>query len=142
VTSNSSAACYLDIVGRIPTREEALELINDTSVSKRAKLIDKLLASDGANSHLFNYIADMLRIANTSTAARGRFYTYQEWLKGRLKENVGWNKIVYDMLTADGKLLDNGATGYLIRDAGMRLAQPVPHAQHLPRRERVLRAVP
>jgi len=112
---------YLDIVGRIPTREEALELINDTSVSKRAKLIDKLLASDGANSHLFNYIADMLRIADTSTAARGRFYTYQEWLKGRLKENVGWNKIVYDMLTADGKLLDNGATGYLIRDAGMRL---------------------
>ncbi|MBL9147026.1 MAG: DUF1553 domain-containing protein [Verrucomicrobiaceae bacterium] len=110
---------YLDIVGRIPTREEALELINDTSVSKRAKLIDKLLASDGANSHLFNYFADMLRIADV--ANKGRFYTYQEWLKGRLQENVGWDKIVYEMMTADGKLLDNGATGYLLRDAGMRL---------------------
>lgn len=110
---------YLDIVGRIPTREEALELINDTSVSKRAKLIDKLLASDGANSHLFNYFADMLRIADV--ANKGRFYTYEEWLKGRLQENVTWDKIVYDMMTADGKLLDNGATGYLLRDAGMRL---------------------
>lgn len=110
---------YLDIVGRIPTREEALELINDTSVSKRAKLIDKLLASDGANSHLFNYFADMLRIADT--ANKVRFYTYQEWLKGRLQENVSWDKIVYEMMTADGKLLDNGATGYLLRDAGMRL---------------------
>jgi len=110
---------YLDIVGRIPTREEALELINDTSVSKRAKLIDTLLASDGANSHLFNYFADMLRIADV--ANKGRFYTYQEWLKGRLQENVGWDKLVYEMMSADGKLLDNGATGYLLRDAGMRL---------------------
>jgi len=110
---------YLDIVGRIPTREEALELINDTSVSKRAKLIDKLLASDGANSHLFNYFADMLRIADV--ANKGRFYTYEEWLKGRLQENVSWDKIVHEMMTADGKLLDNGATGYLLRDAGMRL---------------------
>lgn len=110
---------YLDIVGRIPTREEALELINDTSVSKRAKLIDKLLASDGANSHLFNYLADMLRIADV--ANKGRFYTYEEWLKGRLQENVAWDKLVYEMMTADGKLLENGATGYLLRDAGMRL---------------------
>ncbi len=110
---------YLDIVGRIPTREEALALINDTSVSKRAKLIDKLLASDGANSHLFNYLADMLRIADV--ANKGRFYTYEEWLKGKLKANVGWDKIVHEMMVADGKLLDNGATGYLLRDAGMRL---------------------
>ena len=110
---------YLDVVGRIPTREEALELINDTSVSKRAKLIDKLLASDGANSHLFNYLADMLRI--TDVANKGRFYTYEEWLKGRLKDNLGWDRIVKAMMVADGKLLDNGATGYLLRDAGMRL---------------------
>ncbi len=110
---------YLDTVGRIPTREEALELINDTSVSKRAKLIDKLLTSDGANSHLFNYLADMLRISDV--ANKGRFYTYEEWLKARLKENMGWDKIVKAMMVADGKLLNNGATGYLLRDAGMRL---------------------
>ena len=110
---------YLDIVGRIPTREEALELINDTSVSKRAKLIDTLLASDGANSHLFNYLADMLRIADV--ANKGRFYTYEEWLKARLKDNVSWDKIVKAMMIADGKLLDNGAAGYLLRDPGMRL---------------------
>jgi hypothetical protein len=29
--------------------------------------------------------------------------------------------MVYTMMTADGKLLENGATGYLLRDAGMRL---------------------
>jgi hypothetical protein len=110
---------FLDLAGRIPTREEALEFINDTSVSKRAKVIDRLLNSEGYRSHLFNYFADMLRMADV--AQKARFYTYQDWLKGQLADNVPWNKIVYSMMTADGKLLDNGATGYLLRDAGMRL---------------------
>lgn len=110
---------YLDIAGRIPTREEALEFINDTSLSKRAKVIDRLLASDGYNSHLFNYFADMMRVADV--AQKARFYTYQDWLKGQIADNVSWDKIVYTMMTADGRLLDNGATGYLLRDAGMRL---------------------
>lgn len=110
---------YLDIAGRIPTREEALEFINDTSVSKRAKVIDKLLNSDGYRSHLFNYFADMLRVADV--AQKARFYTYQDWLKSQIADNMPWDKMVFTMMTADGKLLDNGATGYLLRDAGMRL---------------------
>ncbi|HEY1051900.1 MAG TPA: DUF1549 domain-containing protein [Prosthecobacter sp.] len=110
---------YLDIVGRIPTREEALEFISDSSVSKRAKVIDKLLNSDGYRSHLFNYFADMMRVADQ--AQKARFYTYQDWMKSQIADNIPWDKMVYTMMTADGKLLDNGATGYLLRDAGMRL---------------------
>lgn len=110
---------YLDIAGRIPTREETIEFINDSSVSKRAKVIDKLLNSDGYRSHLFNYFADMMRVADQ--AQKARFYTYQDWLKGQIADDISWDKMVYTMLTADGKLLDNGATGYLLRDAGMRL---------------------
>ena len=110
---------YLDIAGRIPTREEALEFINDTSLSKRAKVIDKLLNSDGYNSHLFNYFADMMRMADQ--ANKVRYHTYQDWLKRQIADNVPWDKIVHSMMTADGKLLENGATGYLLRDAGMRL---------------------
>jgi Protein of unknown function (DUF1549)/Protein of unknown function (DUF1553)/SLA1 homology domain 1, SHD1 len=110
---------FLDLSGRIPTREETLEFINDPSVSKRAHVIDRLLKSPGFNSHLFNYFADMLRMADV--AQKARFYTYQDWLKQQLADNVPWNKIVYSMMNADGKLLENGATGYLLRDAGMRL---------------------
>ena len=110
---------FLDLAGRIPTREEALEFINDPSVSKRAKVIDRLLNSEGYRSHLFNYFADMLRMADV--AQKARFFTYQDWLKGQIGDNVPWNKIVHSMMAADGKLLENGATGYLLRDAGMRL---------------------
>ncbi|MBU6300181.1 MAG: DUF1549 domain-containing protein [Verrucomicrobia bacterium] len=110
---------YLDIAGRIPTREETLEFLADTSLSKRAKVIDKLLESDGYRSHLFNYFADMMRMADL--AQKTRFHTYQDWLKKQIAENVTWDRIVWEMMTADGKLLDNGATGYLLRDAGMPL---------------------
>jgi len=110
---------YLDIAGRIPTSGEALTFINDTSLSKRSKLIDQLLESDGYRSHLFNYFADMMRVADE--ANKVRYYTYQDWLKSQIATNEPWDKMVYAMMTADGKLLENGASGYLLRDAGMRL---------------------
>src|SRR5262245_3945128 len=53
---------YLDIIGRIPTAQEATEFLSDKSPNKRVKLIDKLLASEGYVSHWFNYWADILRI--------------------------------------------------------------------------------
>jgi hypothetical protein len=87
--------------------------------AKRAKVIDRLLESDGYKSHLFNYLADMLRVADL--AQKARFYTYQDWLKEQIAKNVPWNDMVHEMMVADGKLLDNGATGYLLRDAGMPL---------------------
>ncbi len=110
---------YLDIAGRIPTSGEALTFINDTSLSKRSKLIDELLESDGYRSHLFNYFADMMRVADE--ANKVRYYTYQDWLKSQIAANEPWDKMVHAMMTAEGKLLENGATGYLLRDAGMRL---------------------
>jgi hypothetical protein len=110
---------YLDLVGRIPTREETMEFLADTSSSKRAKVIDKLVNSDGFTSRMFNYFADMLRMSDD--AQKAKFFTYEEWFKTQLKMNRPWNEIVFDMMTANGKLLDNGAAGYLLRDKGMRL---------------------
>ena len=49
---------------------------------------------------------------------------YAGELKSQIADNVPWDKIVYTMMTADGRLLDNGATGYLLRDAGMRPLAP------------------
>lgn len=110
---------YLDLVGRIPTREETLEFLNDSSSSKRGNVIDKLVNSDGFSSRMYNYFSDMLRIADD--AQKAKFYSYQEWLKDQIVRNRPWNEVVHDMLVADGKMLENGAAGYLLRDRGMRL---------------------
>jgi len=113
---------YLDIVGRIPNHEEAQNFINNTSKDKRPKLIDMLLDSPGYASHMYNYISEMLRVKDDFGGGNNvRGIPYINWLQKQVETNVGWDKIVYEMLTADGKIWKNGATGYLLRDSGMQL---------------------
>lgn len=110
---------YLDLAGRIPTREETTAFLAEKSDSKRAKVIDTLVNSEGFTSRMFNYFGDMLRIADD--ANKIKYFTYQEWLKKQIAENRPWNVIVREMLSADGNMLQNGAAGYLLRDKGMKL---------------------
>lgn len=110
---------YLDAAGRIPTAEETAKFINDKSANKRGILIDSLLISDGYRSHQFNWYADMFRFK--SGMKRANFNLYQRWIKDGIRTNRGWDRTVHDMVSADGSLASNGATGYLLRDAGMPL---------------------
>lgn len=42
-------------------------------------------------------------------------------MKNQIAMNVTWDQMVRQMLTADGKLNQNGAAGFLLRDAQMPL---------------------
>ena len=131
---------YLDIAGRIPTREETLAFLADTSLSKRAKVIDQLLDSDGYKSHFFNYLADMLRMADL--AQKAHFYTYQDWVKEKISKNVPWDQMVREMMVADGKLLEQWGdrlSSARCRDAARQFE---PDAQHLSWGGRFLCPVP
>ena len=110
---------YLDVAGRIPTDVEARDFLNDKDPEKRRKLIDQLLISDGYRSHLFNWLADLLR--HRGKLRRSNFNHYERWLKDQIAQNSPWNDMVYAMLTAEGTLASSGPTGYLLRDPGMPL---------------------
>ncbi|HAD21441.1 MAG TPA: hypothetical protein DCF87_04925, partial [Opitutae bacterium] len=110
---------YLDVAGRIPTDVEARDFLNDKDPEKRRKLIDQLLISDGYRSHLFNWMADLLR--HRGKLRRSSFNHYERWLKDQIAQNTPWNDMVYAMLTAEGTLASSGPTGYLLRDPGMPL---------------------
>jgi hypothetical protein len=126
---------YLDVVGRIPNYGETKAFLDDTSGPiKRAKLIDTLLNDAGFSSHMFNYFADMLRVRDDLQTGNGNFRgtPYVNWLRHQVENNVPWNKMVYEMLTATGKMWEvspekaakgeiPGAAGYLLRDIGMPL---------------------
>ncbi|MBL9131317.1 MAG: DUF1549 domain-containing protein, partial [Verrucomicrobiaceae bacterium] len=113
---------YVDIVGRIPSYDEASAFINNQAKDKRAKLIDMLLDSPGYNSHMYNYIAEMLRVKDDfGGGGNVRGVPYINWLQKQIETNQPWDKMVYAMLTAKGKIFDDGAAGYLLRDAGMPL---------------------
>ena len=110
---------YLDVAGRIPTDVEARDFLNDKDPEKRRKLIDQLLISDGYRSHLFNWMADLLR--HRGKLRRSNFNHYERWLKDQIAQNSPWDEMVYAMLTAEGTLANSGPTGYLLRDPGMPL---------------------
>jgi len=111
---------YLDIVGTIPTYQETVKFLNSKDPAKRANLIDELLGSEGYASHSFNYWADVLRyIDRISEDVRGE--PYRQWIKQSLAENKPWDKFVYELITAEGLVWQNPATGYLQRDANMPL---------------------
>jgi hypothetical protein len=119
---------YLDIAGRIPNHDEAVAFIKAGGADKRAKLIDQLLDSDGYKTHLYNYFAEMLRVKDNFEQDNVRGTPYIGWLKEQIAKNRPWNEMVYEMMTATGKMWDkkpdgtyNGAAGYLLRDAGMPL---------------------
>lgn len=111
---------YLDITGTIPTLPQAQKFLTSKDADKRAQLIDELLSSDGYASHFFNYWVDVLRYTdNLNGNVRGE--PYRQWIKQSLAENKPWDKFVEEMITADGLVWQNPATGYLQRDAGMPL---------------------
>ena len=111
---------YLDVMGRIPTDKELERFQADIREDRRAKLIDELLKSSGHESHMFNWLADMLRVKDDYYRI-GKTWTFHTWLKKQLRENRPWDELVHDMLTAEGPLGENGATAYLLRDASMPL---------------------
>ena len=110
---------YLDIAGRIPNYQEAQSFLDSKDPKKRSKLIDKLLDGPGYASNMFNFWADILRLRTRNRNDAGGFYI--EWVKKAIADNMPYDKMVYEMLTAKGMTRDNGAAGYLITDADMPL---------------------
>ena len=111
---------YLDAVGRVPTAQEAATFLASTAPDKRAKLIDDLVFSSGYTMQMFNWMADLLRVKDTFAKGVPAF-TFEDWLKARLAADTPWDKLVSEMITADGRLADNGAAGFMLFDAEMPL---------------------
>jgi hypothetical protein len=119
----SSAASHLDIIGRIPTMQETQAFLQSTDKDKRAKLIDALLASEGYTQHMFHFWADLLRVQSRANGGQGEMTSkpYLEHVKRRIRENMPYDAFVRELLTAQGKVWDNPAIGYYMRDLGMPL---------------------
>ncbi len=111
---------YLDIAGTIPTHAQTTSFVSSKSPSKRRDLVDGLLNSYGYVSHTYNYWASILRIKdrpeNNLLA-----YPYRDWVKDQIRINRPYDKWVHEMLTAEGKIWENPAAGYTLRDRSMPL---------------------
>jgi hypothetical protein len=112
---------YLEIGGRIPLLEEVGEFIQSRDARKRDNLIDELLSSHDYISHMFNYWADVLRLKDNPINNNQIAQPYHDWIKDSIRTNKPYDKWVHEMLTAEGRIWDNPAAGFIMRDSNMEL---------------------
>jgi hypothetical protein len=100
----------LDIVGRQPTVAELEEFVADASPAKRAAAVDRLLASPDYGGNWGNFWSDV--IGSRQQEPELTFHDYRpfrNWLAQQLNAGRGWDEIVFDIMTARGKVGQNPA---------------------------------
>lgn len=90
---------YLDLTGRIPTREQLIAFVNDPAADKRDRLIDELLESKAWVDHWAYWYGDLFRncanrIGNATTKH------FDQWVRQSLKADKPYDQLVTEMLTA------------------------------------------
>jgi len=108
----------LDLTGLPPAEEELKAFLEDGAADKRARLIDKLIASEEFTDLWTMKWAEILQVRanNQNNAASGRprkaAFRYHQWLRGQIAANRPFNEIVADLLRAEGSNLSNPPTNY------------------------------
>lgn len=99
---------YLDLIGQLPTPEEAQRFLATDSPSKREYLIDELLDRPEYVDHWANQWADLLR-PNPYRVGIKAVFNYDNWIRQQFRENVPYDQFVHSLVTAKGSTWRNGA---------------------------------
>ncbi len=89
---------YLDLTGAIPRVSEVRAFLDDTDEGKRAKLIDRLLASPIHATHLANTWRNIMLPGGLNLEQINNVVGVQNWLRQRFLENLRYDNFVSDLL--------------------------------------------
>jgi hypothetical protein len=95
---------FLDIIGTVPTAQEASDFLADPAPAKRAALIDRLLDRPEFADYWAMKWCDLLRVKAEfpinlwPNAAQA----YHHWIRAAIRDNQPYDRFVRDLLTASG----------------------------------------
>lgn len=104
--------CFLTLTGRIPTVTEASTFVASTSQRKRTALVDSLLEDSRCAENLSVTWTNLL-IGRTNAREVDQESLY-EFLLRQFSENRPWMETVGDLISAEGRSDQNGATNFLL----------------------------
>jgi hypothetical protein len=95
---------YLDVIGRIPTAEEAKQFLKDKSPDRRAALIDQLLAHPDFADYWTMRWCDLLRVKSEFPINLwpNAVQAYYRWIRASVRENLPYDRFARALLTASG----------------------------------------
>jgi Protein of unknown function (DUF1553)/Protein of unknown function (DUF1549) len=102
---------YLDCIGRMPSIEESKTFLADKDAKKRDKLIDALVEMPEFADFWALKWADVLRSSRKTIQTKGS-YGFQAWLRHHFQEDTPWDKVVQELITANGNTFNNPPANY------------------------------
>ncbi len=99
---------YLDVIGRLPTPDEARAFLADQSPDRRAALVDRLLEQPEYADFWANKWADLLR-PNPYRVGTKAVLNLDAWLRESFRQNKPYDQFVRELITARGSTFRNGA---------------------------------
>lgn len=99
---------YPDLIGRLPTVEEARSFLDSDAEAKRERLVGQLLERPEYADHWAGYWADLLR-PNPYRVGIKAVLNYDNWIRTQFRENVAYDEFVRRLITAKGSTWQNGA---------------------------------
>lgn len=101
----------LDATGTLPTEEQVIAFLQDTSTDKRIRWVDSLLESPEYVDYWTYRWSDLLMLNSNLLRADG-IKAYYQWIRGHVQRNTPWDQLTREILTARGDAIENGATNF------------------------------
>jgi hypothetical protein len=114
---------HLDIVGRIPSAEEVVAFLESKDPAKRAKLVDKLLDDPTYGRHMADQWYKLI-VPRETDNRRLPPEPFQDWLADNFAHGRGWDRIVYEILAADGDGASNPQVTFYLANGDMNRPAP------------------
>jgi len=95
---------YLDVIGTLPTAQEARQFLADQDSNKRSNLVDRLLEREEFTDYWAMKWSDLLRVKAEFPINLwpNAVQAYHRWIRTRIEENMPYDRFVREVLTASG----------------------------------------
>jgi hypothetical protein len=103
---------YIDLIGLLPTPAERGQFLANPDPKKRAKLVDALLEREEFRDIWVMKWAELLQIRTVNGISQKALLLYDKWLRDRVRAGVTIDRVVRDLLQANGGTFENPAVNY------------------------------
>lgn len=108
----------LDLVGELPTPEDVIRFSLDPATDKRAKAVERLLASPLYGQNWGRYWRDVIMYRRSEDRALLVVPALTSYLTTELNKNTPWDQLARSFITATGNVQTEGSTGLIMAQAG------------------------
>jgi hypothetical protein len=109
---------WLDIVGDIPAPEHVIAFLFDASPDKRQRVVRDLLDDPQYGVNWARYWRDVIFYRRIEDRALLAANALEADLSLKLNDNVAWDKIAAEFITATGDVRENGAAAIIMAQDG------------------------